>query len=235
MTEPCGSSSPGYKVSSSSPCPGVFMVKETKRRPRALRVPRALPPGQRLSAPPISPAARLVLTALTSAASPRSRRSSACPGSAAPRSGHPSAPGPGRGGVSRGSRGRRALLDAEPGRGHRRLAAAAGSGCRATERKRGPRRAPRRSGRPREGCESEVAPRSCPLAPSSEPWAPGAAQRPPRAPRSRRPAAAARLRAPQTKHRRRSSRPGRRAVGLPVPPAGAARWCVPPATAILSS
>lgn len=189
------------------------MVKETKRRPRALRVPRALPPGQRLSAPPISPAARLVLTALTSAASPRSRRSSACPGSAAPRSGHPSAPGPGRGGVSRGSRGRRALLDAEPGRGHRRLAAAAGSGCRATERKRGPRRAPRRSGRPREGCESEVAPRSCPLAPSSEPWAPGAAQRPPRAPRSRRPAPG----------RRRSPPSAADKAPPPLLPAGAPR------------
>lgn len=78
----------------------------------------------------------------------------------------------------KGSRRSPALLEAErvrwgkPGRGDRRLGAAAGSGCRATERTRWPRRENRHTGRQQEGSESEVALESFYLAPNSEPSAP---------------------------------------------------------------
>lgn len=66
---------------------------------------------------------------------------------------HSFAPGQGRGRAFRSSRKSWALLEAErvwraePGRGDSRLAAAAGSGCGATERKRGPQKENRHSGR----------------------------------------------------------------------------------------
>ena len=75
----------------------------------------------------------------------------------------------------KGSRRSPALLEAErvrwgkPGRGDRRLGAAAGSGCRATERTRWPRRENRHTGRQQEGSESEVPLESFYLAPNSEP------------------------------------------------------------------
>ena len=78
----------------------------------------------------------------------------------------------------KGSRRSPAPLEAErvrwgkPGRGDRRLGAAAGSGCRATERTRWPRRENRHTGRQQEGSESEVALESFYLAPNSEPSAP---------------------------------------------------------------
>lgn len=86
--------------------------------------------------------------------------------------------GRGRGRALRGSQPSPALLPAErvgvgtPGRGDRRLAAAAGSGCRATERTRGPGQENRHTGRQQEGLESEVALESFYLAPNSEPSAP---------------------------------------------------------------